>query len=104
MNTLKLGSVGGEDLNLLSRLLEIEPRPEFDRDLEEVVKEYQREHGLSVDGEVGYLSYEDSQGPTFTDPEKAAEYSRTRPNVIYYPLYDRDGTTVVGRFRNGPAR
>ena len=57
-----------------------------------------------VDGEVGYLSYEDSQGPTFTDPEKAAEYSRTRPNVIYYPLYDRDGTTVVGRFRNGPAR
>ena len=57
MNTLKLGSVGGEDLNLLSRLLEIEPRSEFDRDLEEVVKEYQREHGLSVDGEVGYKTW-----------------------------------------------
>ena len=56
-----------------------------------------------VGGVMGYLNLEESGGPTFTDPDEAADYSRSRPRTIYYPLYDRDGITVVGFFRNGPA-
>ena len=57
MNTLKLGSSGGEDLDFLTELLEIGKKSEFDRDLDIIVKDYQEKNNLVVDGEVGYKTW-----------------------------------------------
>lgn len=75
--------------------------PAYDSDLELGRPDLMLARGIG--GAVGYLNLEESGGPTFTDPDEAAEYSRSHPRTIYYPLYDRDGVTVVGFFRNGPA-
>lgn len=56
MEDLRLGKKG-KDLGLLCKLLGVPAREEFDRNLDESVKSYQRLKGLVVDGWVGYNTW-----------------------------------------------
>lgn len=57
MNTLKLGSKKSSDLDLLTKLLGIPEKPEFDADLNTQVKRYQEKNNLVSDGIVGYKTW-----------------------------------------------
>lgn len=56
MEDLRLGKKG-KDLELLCKLLGVPGRVEFDRNLDEAVKSYQRIKRLVVDGWVGYNTW-----------------------------------------------